>query len=363
MSTFNFEAIPNLMPFAHAANAIELANGDIFVVWYCGSYEGSEDQRIAGAVRNMDGNWQPPHRIIDRFNYDGETWIPEIGVPLPSLDGQLALLFWACPLSRFRLIKNSTQLHLSGGSGGGSWFPQPSFFIEGQVWARDISSSRVFSSHLNEERVAETPRLFTNERGLVLMGAARRLSSGRWLLPYHTETEALWFHTRFFLSDENQSKWKSHGDLYAEPGCLEPVVVELPNGDILCLMRRGAFNGHIWRAISTDGGESFSNPESMNLRNPNAGIDLGLSHTSGCLLVVYNDSYRMRTPLTVGISDDGGQSFRMQDVETSQGSFAYPKLLQDRTGIWHLFYTHNYCNIQHAWFDEAWLEEGRHVLA
>lgn len=364
MSIFASEAITNLMPFGHAANAVELANGDIFVAWYYGSYEGSEDQRIAAAIRTPDGSWQPAQRLIDRFEQDGEIWVPEIGVPLPTPDGQLALCFWACPLSSFRLIRNAAKLHMSGGDGGGSWFALPTFSADDEViWTRDIPASGVFWTQLTEGMVAQTPRRFTDERGLVVMGAARRLRSGRWLLPYHTETKALWFRTRFFLSDPQQANWQSRGDLYAEPGCLEPVAVELPNGDILCYMRRGGDNGHIWRAVSTDGGETFSAPEPTNLRNPHAGIDLGLSHTTGRLLVVYNDSYRLRTPLTVGISEDGGQTFRMRDVETAQGSFAYPKLLQDRMGLWHLFYSHNYRHIQHATFDEAWLEEGRPVLA
>jgi hypothetical protein len=364
MTSFKTEAIANLMPFGHAANALELANGDIFVVWYYGSYEGSEDQRIAGAVLRADGSWQPTQRVVDRFEYDGETWCPEIGVPLTTPDGQLALCFWACPLSSFRLVQNPIRLHPSGGSGGGSWFALPTF--EGDdalIWTRDISESRVFWSVLNEARVIEPPSLLTDERGLVVMGAARRLRSGRWLLPYHTETKALWFRSRFFLSDEQQTNWQSRADIYAEPGCLEPVAVERPNGDILCYMRRGGYGGHIWRSVSKDGGETFTSPEPTNLRNPHAGIDLGLSHTTGRLLLVYNDSYRLRTPLTVGISDDDGQTFRMRDVEVAQGSYAYPKLVQDRAGLWHLFYTNNYRHIQHASFDEAWLEKGRPMLA
>jgi predicted neuraminidase len=53
----------------------------------------------------------------------------------------------------------------------------------------------------------------------------------------------------------------------------------------------------------------------------------------------------------------------MRDVESRGGAYAYPKLLQDSSGLWHLFYSHDYSHIQHAWFDEDWLEEGRQVLA
>jgi len=362
MSTFGTEAVANTMPFGHAANAIELKDGEIFVTWYNGSYEGGEDQRIAGARRMPDGSWQPTHIVVNRFDYQGDTWIAEIGVPVPTPQGGLRLFFWACPLSSFRLAKNPGMVQLGGGWGGGSWFPIPAITYEGLVWTRTISDSRVFVSELGPDFVAKTPQLFAEERGLVVMGAARRLQSGRWVMPYHTERKDCWFHSRFFVSDAVQTHWETRGDIFSPPGCLEPVIVQLPSGDVLCFMRRGAFDGHIFRAISSDECRTFSEPVQTNLRNPYAGIDIGVSKTSDSLLVVYNDSYRMRTPLTVGISADGGKLYRMRDVESTPGFFAYPKLLQDRNGLWHLFYTNNHRHIQHAWFDEAWLKEGHQVL-
>lgn len=362
MATFESETIQNNMPFGHGANAIELANGDIFVTWYSGSYEGGEDQRIAGAVRSADGHWQPTHVVLNRFEYQGETWIPEIGIPTLNPRGGIRLFFWACPLSTFRLVKNPGAVQLGGGWGGGSWFPIPAITYEGLVWTRTIPDSLVFVAELNSDFVAGAPRLFAEERGLVVMGAARQLQSGSWMLPYHTERKDCWFHSRFFVSDLMQDRWESRGDIFAPPGCLEPVIVQFATGEILCFMRRGAYDGHIWRAVSRDEGRTFTEPMQTNLRNPYAGVDLGLSSTSARLLIVYNDSYRMRTPLTVGISADAGITFHMRDVESTAGIFAYPKLLEDSKGLWHLFYTYNYMFIKHVWFDEEWLDQGRSVL-
>jgi hypothetical protein len=362
MSTFGTEAIPNIMPFGHAANAIELEDGSIFLTWYCGSHEGGEDQRIAGSLRSPDGHWEPAHIVVDRFEYEGDTWIPEIGVPMPAPDGGLRLFFWACPLSTFQLVKNPGVIRISGGWGGGSWFPYPTVEYEEPIWRREIPTSRAFYAQLGPGYRVQRPKLFVKERGLVIMGAARKLQSGRWVLPYHTERKDCWFHSRFFLSDERQEKWESRGDIFAEPGCLEPVVVQCASGDILCYMRHGGFNGHAWRAVSTDECQTWSDPQRTNLRNPHAGVEVGCSRTTDRLLLVYNDSYAQRTPLCVGISHDGGQTFRMRDVESRGGAYAYPKLLQDRDGLWHLFYSWDYRHIQHTWFDEAWLEEGRLVL-
>jgi len=362
VSVFETETIQNIMPFGHAANALELAEGEIFVTWYCGSHEGGEDQRIVGALKKPDGKWEPTHIVVDRFECDGDTWIPEIGIPVPAAGGGLQLFFWACPLSTFKLAPNPGVIRITGGWGGGSWFPYPTVEFEQLVWRREIPTSRVFLAELSPEFKAGTPRLFVEERGLVLMGAARRLRSGKWILPYHTERKDCWFHTRFFVSDENQQNWESRGDVFAAPGCLEPVVVQVPSGDIICYIRYGEFNGHIWRAVSSDECRTWEGPVRTNLRNPYAGVDVGWSKSSDRLLLVYNDSYAQRTPICVGLSDDLGSTFLVRDVESRPGAYAYPKLLQDRDGLWHLFYSHDYRHIQHAWFDEAWLEEGRRVL-
>lgn len=362
MPTCGREAIPNIRPFAHAANAIEQPGGNIFVTWYCGSYEGSEDQRIAGTVRTPNGEWLPTHIVVDRFDHDGDTWVPETAVPLPHPGGGLRLFFFASPLSGFRLTTNRGVVHIAGGSGGGSFSPLPSVPYEASVWTRDLSRTRLFFAALGPAYTTRHPQSFTEERGLILLGAAHRLQSGRWLLPYHTERKDCWFRSRFFLFDERQEGYEIRGDIFAEPGCLEPVVVQLESGRILCYMRRGSFDGHVWCAVSDDECQTFTPPTQTNLRNPHSSVDIAVSRSSGCLLLVYNDSYRQRTPLSVGISYDGGKTFRMKDIESRPGAFAYPKLLQDSGGLWHLFYTYEYRHIQHVWFDEAWLEEGRQVL-
>ena len=362
MTEFGTEVVPNPRPFGHAANAIERPDGSIFLTWYAGSHEGGEDQRIFGTLRQPGGQWEVPRIVVDRFEFERDVWIPEIGVPVPAPDGGLRLFFWACPLSTFRLGPNKGVIRISGGWGGGSWFPYPSVEFEQPVWRREIPTSKAFVAALDSDFVARKADLFVQQQGLVIMGAARRLQSGRWILPYHTEWKECWFHSRFFVSDEHQQSWESRGDIFAEPGCLEPVLVQLPSGDILCMMRHGGFNGHVWRALSKDEGRTWSGPTKTNLRNPHAGIDIGWSTTSDRLLLVYNDSYAQRSPLCVGISDDLGKTWRMRDVESRPGAFAYPKLLQDHTGLWHLFYTCDYRHIQHCWFDEPWLEQGRAVL-
>jgi hypothetical protein len=172
----------------------------------------------------------------------------------------------------------------------------------------------------------------------------------------------------FLIGDEDLEHWQFGAELFKEPGCSEPSIVQLSSGEVLCYMRRPGLTrtppsppGHAWRAVSTDGCRSFSEPAKTNLRNPDSGMDICLGRGNR-LVVAYNDSYAERFPLCAGISDDVGATFRMRDVEPELGAYPYPKLLQTRDGLWHLFYSYNYAAIGHAWFDEEWLDAGRRML-
>ena len=83
---------------------------------------------------------------------------------------------------------------------------------------------------------------------------------------------------------------------------------------------------------------------------------------SGRLLILYNDSHQLRTPLTLGISEDEGITFNTRDIETGVGAFSYPKLHQTNDGIWRAMYTYQRDCIAEVCFDEEWLLDGRKVI-
>ena len=195
-------------------------------------------------------------------------------------------------------------------------------------------------------------------------------------------------HSHFVMLDEEIQAYEKRGDIFCPPGSLKAAVVQFDDGLIICYLRFHPRNWnwldaldekevqeHIWKTVSHDDCRTFSPPVATNLRNPSSGIDIVLSR-SGRLLITYNDSYALRLPLSVGISDNLGETFRVRDIETGLGEpvygwafgnyeyncHAYPKLLQTRNGLWHLFYTYRYDCIKHVWFDEKWLENGRKVI-
>lgn len=364
MNGYESEAVKNIRPHAHGCNVMLYPDERLLLCWYVGIHEGSEDMKIAVAIQDPSGVWGPTDILVGNFEYAGDRWVPEIGVPMLNPKGETMLYFWACPISSFYL-QNTI---------GVRWMVQPNKFINfpfgtfrlerdgiASQWLRSFDEAVIFRAVVKDGKAQNIERII-NEKGLLLYGPSLRLRSGRWMLPLHTHREREGSRSRFLISDVNQENWKIHGDIFSPPGCTEPTLVQLRSGEILCYMRYAEKGiGHIWRSISTDEGRTFSRPELTNLRNPNAGVHLTMS-ASGRLLLAYNDSYYFRTPLCVGVSDDRGKTWYVRDIEIEAGEYSYPKLIQTSDGLWHIFYTHNRTHIQHGWFKEEWLEGGRKVF-
>ena len=102
-SSINSEYIPNIRPHGHACNALQYPDNRLFVCWYAGSYEGAQDHIIAGAIRDSNGKWRPTEVIQDNFNFEGDLWMPEIGVPVYTPSGEIDLFFFGWSLSSFSL--------------------------------------------------------------------------------------------------------------------------------------------------------------------------------------------------------------------------------------------------------------------
>jgi len=104
-----------------------------------------------------------------------------------------------------------------------------------------------------------------------------------------------------------------------------------------------------------DRGQTWAPATATGLKNPNSGIDL-LRTATGNLVLAFNDSYDLRTPLNLALSADEGKTWPYQKaVESRAGNFAYPWLIQTRAGLLHLTYSFNYQTITHVVCDEAWI--------
>lgn len=356
----------NIRPWAHTANAVELPDGRVFVVWSAGQFEGSEDMVIGGAIMERDGTWQESHVVVDQFEMDGERWIPWCPTVLAAADGSLHVFFMGNPRSAY------------------IFDPHPHASQRATWFMGDDRKNKMFHARLADFKSDEIRMLLPDEPGVNTQGRPLHLKSSGWAIPFDSMTTG---HSHFLVLDEEINEYEKRGDIYFPPGSMEPSLVQLDDGQIICYVRFGPswhwgdgiagreVQGHTWKTISNDECRTFSDPIATNLRNPNGAIDIALSQ-SGRFLITYNDSYALRLPLSVGISDDLGRTFRVRDVQTGLSephygwSFAnfmynchaYPKLLQTSDEMWHLFYSHRYECVRHVWFEETWLEGGRKVV-
>lgn len=193
---------------------------------------------------------------------------------------------------------------------------------------------------------AKTPLKFGKESALTTEAGYQginndritRLNDGRLLAP-------MWFspdikkisHIKSYclFSDDAGKTWKKSKDIidYSKRGAMEPEIIEFADGDLGMLIRTQS--GHIAIARSKDRGESWSQPESWNVRAPEAPATLRRIPSTGDLLLIWNDNYDKgaghsgkRSPLTAAISHDEGKSWQhKKNIENSnEHTYSYISL-------------------------------------
>ena len=163
------------------------------------------------------------------------------------------------------------------------------------------------------------------------MNDVRQLSTGRIVVPTETITgKALQQDGEGFLaptdtgvsgsfySDDQGQTWHECDNYVYLPmrGAEEPKIEELRDGRLLMVMRTQL--GSVFKSISADGGQSWSKPQTTGLMSPESCPALTRVPATGDLLLVWNhgrydptfDHYGKRTPLSVGLSTDDGETWK-----------------------------------------------------
>jgi len=126
-------------------------------------------------------------------------------------------------------------------------------------------------------------------------------------------------------SDDDGQTWQGADTWLDLPrrGAMEPRIAELRDGRLLMTMRTEL--GAVFQSESRDQGTTWSKPQTTGLKAPESMPCLRRIPDTGDLLLVWNNSSfdpdfdhsGKRTPLTVAISTDDGQSWRnSKDLET-----------------------------------------------
>jgi predicted neuraminidase len=317
-------------PYKHPACMTDLDNGDLYLVYYGGDGEYAVNTGVFGSRKAKgEPTWSTPVTLAhDPFRSVGNAVIWQ------APDG----LVWLFYVVRY-----------------------------GDVW----SSSRIqFKVSSDRAQTWSDASVLSEEPGMMVRNRPIVLSRGDYLLPIYHEVgddpESVGHEStsRFLRFDPKLKAWSQGGIIHSAKGNIQPAVVEIEPGHLIAYCRRGGGytaqeKGYIVRAESSDFGETWSEGVDSEFKNPNAAVDF-LKLQSGRLLLIFNDSFIGRFPLTAALSEDLAKSFPIRrNVLEGPGDFGYPIVLQGRDGTIHLVYTSERRSVvNHATFDEQWLLEG-----
>lgn len=314
--------------YKHPAAITQLANGDLYLAYYCGSGEYSADTAVYGTrLRRGGRDWSRPAPIADTpFRSEGNPVV------------------WQAPDGRVWL-----------------------FYVVryGATWSTSLIQAKIST---DGARSWSDPMLVTDVQGMMVRGRPLALPGGDILLPaYHetgndTESVGPDSTSLFFRFESATKKWTRTEGVRSRIGNIQPAVAALPDGRLVAYCRRGGDysgrpDGRIVRTESRDGGRTWSPGTDSAFPNPNAAVEfLGLR--SGGLLLIYNDSVRDRAPLSAALSLDGDRSYpHRRELVSGPGDYAYPYAIQAEDGRIHLVFTSDSRTaIYHAVFTEEELK-------
>ncbi|WP_339923422.1 exo-alpha-sialidase [uncultured Cyclobacterium sp.] len=187
---------------------------------------------------------------------------------------------------------------------------------------------------------SEPKPVITDQTGYFVLNNDRviQLKSGRILAPVslHKTPNSDWRHRgelRCFYSDDMGDTWKRGQVLPAPVNVItqEPGVVEMKDGRIIMNIRTN--QGTQYSSISLDEGITWSLAKKTIIPSPIAPASLARLNGTGDLILAWNNNGKSgpgyfkskRTPLTVAVSRDEGQSWEnIQNLEESiHASYAY----------------------------------------
>ena len=308
---FIWEEAP--FPRAHASTIVEAPDGTLIAAWFGGSGEGQKDVGVWSSRRPKGGAWSPPVQLYKEP--DQPAWNPV----LFRGDGDTIWLYFKIGPSP----RAWSGAYMTTTTAGAEW-SQPGWLPSGMlgpVRAKPI-----------------------------------RLANGDILAGTSLESYRTWSSWMEISSDGGRS-WSKHGPLlFGDPerdriGTIQPTLLELEPGVIRAFFRTRRL-GKIATSISRDGGRTWDPIRLTRLDHPSAGID-SLQLDDGRSLLLYNPSTTQRSPLSLAVSFDDGETWRdflvvEELAEGERGELSYPAMIQDANGDLQITYTWNRRRIRHA---------------
>jgi hypothetical protein len=188
---------------------------------------------------------------------------------------------------------------------------------EAKTWGEPIPIAKFYHGYftLNNDRAIQL------SNGRILLPAA--YTPNIWAFPISSLTSLC------FYSDDDGRTWFKSREEVSLPNSEsdEPGVVELRDGRVLMWIRTNL--GRIYRSLSKDFGETWSEPEPIGLISPSSPQTIKRIPKTEDLLILWNNTRGpRRVPLTAAVSRDDGETWEnLKDVESDSAyQYAYPSI-------------------------------------
>jgi predicted neuraminidase len=301
-SEFIYERAP--FPSCHASTIVETKSG-LVASWFGGSDEGNPDVTIWTA--RHDGKiWSAPVEVATGVQPDGTRWPCWNPVLFQALNGPLVLFYKVGPKP-----SNWWGMVMRSDDAGRTW-SKPERLPEnilGPIRAKPVLIGDTLWCGSSSEHDGWRVHLeFTKDWGKT------------W-----TRTEAL-----------NDGK---------EFSAIQPAIIPWSSKRIQLLNR--SRQGRVTESWTHDGGKTFSPMRATALPNPSTGVDSILLE-DGRALLIYNNTPKGRTPLSIASSSDGVTWTNLVTLENEPGEYSYPAMIQTHDGRVHVTYTWKRQKIKHV---------------
>lgn len=325
---FIMSELPIKCSFCHASTIVQLRSGGLMCCWFAGTHEGNEDVAIYGARKERgSAAWSQPVQLT---NGAEANWNP---VLFYRADGVLQLFY----KEGNKIADWRTFLMLSHDDGFTWSEPQelvPSDTSGGRGPVRNkplrLASGRVLAGSSTEHGIWQAFADISDDDGV------------SWRRSGAITIANLEYHAGEKTAESNIAV--SEQSFYGR-GVIQPSLWQDAKGAVHMLLRSS--EGFVYRADSTDEGETWTHAYPLTLPNNNSGLDL-VRTESGKLYLVCNPvaaNWGQRSPLSLFTSEDNGNSWmKLCDFETEPAEFSYPALIAEGEELY-LSYTWKRQNI------------------
>ncbi len=310
----------------HGASLVELDNGDILATWFSSQKETDRGAVIFGAEwSKSSGQWDKPRIIIpsDYTKSLGNTAL------FKDDDGVIWLFFAAVRI----------------GGWSGAMVDYVVSRDDGKTWS-DGKNLVFYPGNLPRN----IPIKVGDHQMLVPL-----------FIDFWYEMNLVGSYTALITYKDGKVIEKHYASV-DDFDAIQPTVVKLPDGKIL-LLARDKSDQFVRKSYSNNNGKSWEPATITQVPNPGAAISAIYIDEMKTVLLAYNHSQKARNPLSLAISEDGGESFiRVTDLENKPGdqsaSFSYPALIRTSDGMIHAIWSHdNRATLKHVRFNIDWLKE------